>query len=56
MNILRPYETSCSGDCNQGRSCDCDGRERTAPMRGIASGLLLAIPVWGLIALAWWLA
>lgn len=50
------YESSCNGDCNQGRNCDCAGDDPIAPARGIFNGLLLSIPIWGLIALAWWLA
>lgn len=55
MNARLDYETSCTGDCQQGRLCDCASDDPLAPARGIFNGLLLSIPVWALIALAWWL-
>ena len=50
--------SACHGNCNQGRSCDCApiDDDPIAPCRGIVIGLALSIPLWGLIALAWWLA
>ncbi len=52
------YETSCTGDCNQGRSCTCApcGDDGLGAARGIVNGILMSIPVWGLFALAWWLS
>ena len=56
MSILSTYESSCTGDCNQGRNCDCAGTDPIAPVRGIVNAALIMVPVWGLIAVAWWLA
>lgn len=33
----------CNGNCNQGRSCNCDP---LAPARGIVNGLLIVAPFW----------
>lgn len=58
MNILPTYETDCTGDCQQGRNCTCATTREDSlnAARGIVNAVLLAIPVWALIALAIWAA
>ena len=56
--FLEPMQSSCTGDCNQERSCTCApcGDDGLGAARGIVNGILMSIPVWGLFALAWWLS
>ena len=46
--------SACNLNCNQGRNCTCS--DNIAPVRGIVNGLLLALPFWLLVMLAWWLS
>ena len=52
--------SSCNQNCNQGRTCDCapdcSRDDPLAAARGIVNGLLLALPFWLLVMLAWWLS
>jgi hypothetical protein len=47
-------QRGCNNDCNQGRNCDCRGEDDVGAMRGLANGLLLAVPLWLLIMLAFY--
>ena len=33
---------------------DLDGGDLLAPARGAVNGVLLGLPIWGLIAVGWW--
>ena len=33
---------------------DLDGDDLLAPARGAVNGVLLGLPIWGLIAVGWW--
>jgi predicted nucleic acid-binding Zn ribbon protein len=46
MTAIQHHESACSGDC----------ADPMAAPRGILNALALSVPIWVLIALAWWLS